>query len=487
MCVMKRRHELQEQPDGSPPVPSAVCVDLDGTLVAADLHWESFVYLAKHRPWRAVWAALGLLEGRARFKQHVAREVTLDPASLPYRDELVQRLTQLRRSSEAPVLLVTAADESYARSVADHLGLFTEVLASDGRMNLSGKHKAALLVEKYGQGNFDYFGNDWKDVEVWRAANGATAVAASPRLVRRVSLERPLDQLGSRGSTQRLLLRALRPHQWVKNLLVFVPMILAHAIVDPGRWLAGVLAFIAFCCCASAIYIFNDILDIPADRVHPRKRLRPFASGDLSIPLGIVMAVLLLSAGLLTAIVGVSWWLAATALVYIGFTTAYSMALKSQPVVDVFALTGLYILRIVGGSVATSTRLSSWFVGFALFFFLSLAFVKRYTELVSTNRLLAGRGYGPIDASWIQAIGMCAGYMAVLILALYINAPDVSVLYERPQILWMLCPLLLFWITRLWFRASHKLVHDDPVVEALRDPASYVIGTLVACVLAAAV
>jgi 4-hydroxybenzoate polyprenyltransferase len=338
-----------------------------------------------------------------------------------------------------------------------------------------------------GKGGFDYVGNDWADLPVWEVADRVTAVAAPARLVKYMSTRWAVDQLCIRATGPRVLLKALRPHQWVKNLLVFLPVIAAHKIFEPGVLVTTVLMFLAFSLYASAIYILNDISDMPADRVHPRKRFRPFAAGDVSIPRGIITAIGLLVAGALIVGIALSWIVAAVLLLYVVLTTLYSLVLKTRPIADVFALTGLYVLRIIGGAIATSTPLSSWFVGFVLFLFLSLAFIKRYTELVVINEPLAGRGYAPADAPWIQAIGTCAGYMAVVILALYINAPEVTALYSRPQALWALCPLLLFWVTRLWFRASRKLLHDDPVVEALRDPVSYVAGLIGAMVLFAAI
>lgn len=283
------------------------------------------------------------------------------------------------------------------------------------------------------------------------------------------------------------MLRALRPHQWVKNLLVAVPMIAGHKILDADVWALTACTFVLFSLSASAVYIFNDILDIEADRRHPRKRERPFASGELTVRFGVTLATgLLVGAAGFTALT-LPPAVAAIAGVYLVATTAYSLLLKRHPVIDVFALTGLYVLRIIAGGVATATPLSSWLLAFALFFFLSLAFVKRYAEVIMTEGWLAGRGYGAQDALWMQSVGTSSGYMAVLVLALYVNAADVTVMYTRPQVLGMLCPVLLLWITRLWFRAGRKQVHDDPVVEAIRDKATYVAGIAILAILALAI
>ena len=281
--------------------------------------------------------------------------------------------------------------------------------------------------------------------------------------------------------------RALRPHQSAKNLLVFVPLIAAHQFGRVDLWVASALTFIAFSLCASAIYILNDISDIEADRLHPRKRTRPFAAGELGIPFGIAAAGVLLISSFAVALLGVSGRLALTILLYVVVTSAYSLRLKREPVVDVFTLAGLYVLRIVAGGIATATPLTSWLLGFALFLFLSLAFVKRYVELVAVNDRMPGRGYGPGDMLWMHAVGTSSGYMAVLVLALYLNAPDVEVLYSRPQMLWFLCPVLLFWLTRLWFRAGRREVRDDPVLEAIKDPMSYVVGAIAYVLMVAAI
>jgi 4-hydroxybenzoate polyprenyltransferase/phosphoserine phosphatase len=450
-----------------------ICVDLDGTLIATDLLWESFISLVKQRPFLALKCLLALAVGKAAFKRKVADSISVDPTVLPYRAEVMNELLRWHREGRR-LVLATASDERYAVAIANHLGIFRDVVASDGRSNMSGHTKATALSDRYGQKQFDYLGNDWNDLPVWAAAAEGTAVSADARVTRHALKKQVVQHtMSPRPSTLRSLIRACRPYQWVKNLLVFVPLIAAHKFVSVDDWITGVLAFAVFSFSASAIYILNDIADIQSDRLHPRKRHRPFAAGDLSIPVGIATSAVLLALAFAVAVLAVSWSLAVIAAVYLIATSAYSLGLKRQPVVDVFMLTGLYVLRIVAGGVATDTPLSSWLLAFALFVFLSLAFVKRYVELMATEGWIAGRGYRRDDAMWMHAIGTSAGYMASLVLALYVNSPEVAVLYTQPQGLWLLCPLLLFWITRLWFRAGRRVVHDDPILEAVRDPFSY--------------
>jgi 4-hydroxybenzoate polyprenyltransferase len=323
---------------------------------------------------------------------------------------------------------------------------------------------------------------------VWNAAGVATIVAGSARLVRRL---REQGRLGTalcatppRGNA---IGRALRPHQWAKNLLIFVPLITSHRLLDLQLVAETLLAFVAFSVCASAIYVTNDLFDMHADRLHPQKCRRPFASGALSVPDGLIITTVLLVMGAGLVSLAGSWKLAGVLGVYVLASTAYSARLKREPVADVFVLAALYVLRVVAGGVATGIVISSWLLAFALFIFLSLAFVKRYTELIVQKGRMPGRGYEKEDGLWMHAVGTCAGYMAVLVLALYITSPDVIPLYRSPRVLWLLCPVLLFWIPKIWFRAGRGEMHHDPVLGALKDPMSYGCGAAMAAILLAAV
>ena len=449
-----------------------VCVDLDGTLIAADLFWEALLRLVIRSPWLTVLLPVWACKGRAYFKKQVALRVGIDASTLPYRDELLADLETARQRGDT-LVLATASDELYAREVHRHLGIFSDVVASNGVVNMSGRRKAQVLSTRFGIGGFHYIGNDWADVHVWSAGGSATIVAAPGRLIRSVRRRVPIRKIIAPTRMRLLALaRAMRPHQWAKNVLVFAPLIAAHGVFNLGPAAVTAVAFVAFSLCASGIYILNDILDVDADRLHPRKKARPFAAGELSIPFGVASAGVLLTSGLLLAGFAASWKLTAILAIYIAVTTAYSSWLKREPVVDVFVLAGLYVLRLVAGGVAATVPLSTWMLAFALFFFLSLAFVKRYIELAGHGRT-PGRGYTSDDAMWMHAVGTSSGYMAAVVMALYVSAPDVTSLYSRPKVLWLLCPLLLFWLTRTWFRAGRRLLHDDPVVEALKDPVGF--------------
>jgi 4-hydroxybenzoate polyprenyltransferase len=429
-----------------------------------------------------LWA----LKGRAFIKHQIARRVPINPSSLPYRREVLDSL-EAARVSGSRIVLATGSDTLYATQIAGYLGLFSHVIASHDRVNVSGHTKARILSDRFGSRGFHYFGNSRDDLPVWLAAGSGTVVGASDRLAKVVARRVPTGAVLARQDGKLAsILRAVRPHQWIKNLLVFVPLITSHNLFNVELLRPVAFSFIAFSLCASSVYVLNDIADLEADRLHPRKMYRPLASGQLSIPTGLLIAATLLVCGIVAATSGASSTVALTLATYVGIATWYSLSLKRQPVIDVFVLAGLYVLRLWTGGVASRIELSSWLLGFALFLFLSLAFLKRYAE-VSGNKRTPGRGYIEADASWIRAIGISSGYMAAVVLALYISAPDVTALYRQPKVLWFLCPMMLFWITRMWFQAGRGVMHDDPVVEALKDPVAHVCAVVSAIIFAIAI
>jgi 4-hydroxybenzoate polyprenyltransferase len=357
-------------------------------------------------------------------------------------------------------------------------------------VNRSAHRKAALLVEKFGERGFDYAGNSRDDLPVWERARRAIVVAA-PAGVHRAAAERTeveREFAGHRGGVQAWL-KALRLHQWMKNLLLFLPLLGAHQIFDPALLTKAIVAFFAFGFCASSVYVVNDLMDLESDRHHPRKRLRPFARGVLSPLTGVAVAAVLLFAAL-----AVAWWVAPTflawLLVYFVITVAYTFALKRKEIVDALSLAALYTLRIIAGGAAVGLAASFWLLAFSLFLFLSLAFVKRYSELqimLEQGRDEAkGRGYRTDDLPLIQTLGVVAGFAAVLVLALYINGESVLQLYSRPEVMWLTVPILLYWITRVWIKTHRGLMHDDPVLFALKDRVSILSGAMFLAVMWAA-
>ncbi len=458
-----------------------LCVDLDGTLLRSDLLVESTLALLAQRPWLLFLLPFWLLRGKANLKRQVASRVTIDPAHLPY-DERVVAL--LRAPPGRTRVLCTASDEELVRPVADYLGCFETVIASDGERNLAGKHKGQALVDRFGERGFDYAGNASVDLSVWARANAALVVNAGKGLAAAAARQCPVQlHLPPQTGGLRTWLRALRVHQWLKNLLVFIPLLASHRMFDPAALVAAAAGFLAFGLCASGVYLLNDLLDLPSDRQHPRKRLRPFAAGTLPLLQGALLAPLLTLAGLVLA-----WWaepkFAAVLAAYYALTLGYSLRLKRVVMLDVILLAALYTVRIIGGTVVIGATLSFWLLAFSMFIFLSLALLKRYVELsamLADGKIsAAGRGYAVDDLPLLQSLGAAAGYLAVLVLALYINSPESVTLYQHPQVLWLLCPLMLYWVSRTWVIAHRGGMDDDPVVFAATDRVSQVVGVLCA-------
>lgn len=469
----------------------AVCVDLDGTLVRTDTLWESLLLMAKRRPWELLLAVLWRLRGKAYFKRQVAARAAPDAALLPYRPEVLESL-QVFKAEGRTIYLATAADQRIARRVARHLGLFDDVLASDGDTNCSGAHKLAAVRRRLAGRSFVYWGDSRADLPLWQAADEACVVAPTAGLWKAVQAVSSSARLAApRKHVYKPLAAAVRPHQWTKNLLLFLPLFLAHQWHNPQKLLLALGAFAAFSAAASAIYVFNDLLDIESDRRHPMKRHRPFAAGELSIPVGLCLAGIAASLAFALSIACLASAFTAWLLVYLLTTTAYSLVLKKKIVIDVIVLAGLYTLRIAAGAAAVSVPVSTWLLAFAMFFFLSLALGKRYIELSrapSTSETdLPGRGYRADDAQLLEQFGPASGYLAALVFCLYIDSGAVKQLYRHRELLWLVCPLLLYWITRFWLLARRREVHYDPVAFALKDRASLaVIAATAATVILAA-
>jgi len=464
---------------------SPLCVDLDGTLVKSDTLVDSLLVLARARPALLLKLPTKLLHGKAPFKAFVSSSIVLDVTHLPYNQVLLHFLQRERARGRA-LYLATGADQSVARRVAAHLGIFTDVLGSDGATNLTGSKKLASLRARFGSEAFGYIGNSRTDLPLLAAA--ADPMIANPSLSLRMGLRarriRPTQDFRERPHPLLSLLKAMRLHQWAKNLLIFVPMFLSHAH-SIHRLLAAFIAFLCFSLTASSAYIVNDLLDLEADRRHPRKRLRPFASGDLSALAGAsIVAVSLLVAFSCARMLPTSYfgWL----LLYLATTLTYSTYLKRVVLVDVLTLSGLYTLRLLAGGAATHTPISHWLAGFAMFLFLSLAIVKRFAELENLRASNAtpknGRGYLVADLEQMRSFGTTSAFAAVVVYANYISGRDVTALYHHPRLLWLIMPLMILWLCRVWLLASRGELDEDPVAFALTDGMSLLIGATVVAI-----
>ncbi|WP_303637823.1 UbiA family prenyltransferase [Stenotrophomonas tuberculopleuritidis] len=472
---------------GNRPLERALCVDLDGTLLRSDVLYESLLALLSRNPLYLFLIPLWLLKGKAAVKRELALRVTLPPETLPY-DARVLEL--LRTTAQRPRVLCTASDALLVEPIAAHLGLFEEVICSNGEVNLAGRRKAEALVARFGERNFDYIGNGRVDLQVWQHAASAIVVNASASLATAAAAVTSIGaHLLPHGGGLRAWIKALRLYQWLKNLLVLVPLLTAHRFLDIASLSQAAIAFFAFGLCASGVYLLNDLLDLTPDRLHPRKRNRPFAAGTLPLVQGLFAAPLLTLAGLALALY-CSPSFALVLICYYVMTLSYSLKLKRIVMVDVVLLAALYTVRIIGGAVAINAELSFWLLAFSMFAFLSLALLKRYTELFaalsSGKREAAGRGYGVADLPLIQSLGGAAGYIAVMVFALYINSPESLALYQHPKILWLLSPVLLYWMSRVWVVAHRGQMHDDPIVFAATDRTSQLAAVVCLIVVLAA-
>jgi 4-hydroxybenzoate polyprenyltransferase/phosphoserine phosphatase len=470
-------------PDGEAPL----VVDLDGTLVRTDLLDESAVSAAARTPLLALGVLPGLLSGdRAALKRKLALAGPVDVETIPLRDELVALLHE-ERAKGRRIVLATASDELLARPVAARVGLFDEVLASDGSRNLRGVVKRDALVARWGERGFDYAGDGRADLPVFRSARKAILVGPAVRL--RAEVERGgaavVAELPDPPASLRTVLSAIRLRQWVKNLLVFVPLVTGH-VFEPGVLASALLAFLALGLCASAVYVLNDLGDLTADRKHHSKRARPFASGALSIRAGLGLVPLLLAGSLAAA-----WTLPAGARIllagYLVTTTFYTVSLKRKVLVDVFTLAFLYTLRVLLGGAATGVPVSPWLLAFSVFLFLSLAFAKRASELFEMKERghegAAGRDWFVWDSLVVHVLGVASAYLSGLVLAIYIHSDVTKRLYAHPGWLWLLVPALLYWTSRVWVLVGRGQMDEDPIVFAARDRVTWALGVATVAIL----
>ena len=494
--VSKRRCVVYEGPvstaktESSRTVAKPLCVDLDGTLVATDVTVEVILELLKAAPWKLFSLIAALMSGRPALKRYVAQHVTIDASTLPYRDRVLGEMRQARADGRW-VLLVTASDQSVADAVGQYVDLVDEAVGTHSETNLKGGNKAAYLVSRFGAQGFQYLGDSPADLPVWSAAGEALLVAPSASTQRRAKQSVPkVEVLVERPNKLRAAVKELRPHQWAKNVLLFVPLYFAHQYTNLELVFAAVMAFFSFSFAASSIYVLNDLVDLPADRLHRSKRNRPLAAGELSVADGILLSTMALAVSITLAILFLSTNFLWVVLGYVALTTAYSFYLKQQMIVDVLTLASLFTYRVMAGGVAVNVPLSEWLLAFSIFFFTSLAFVKRYSELIQTKAdgriSIKGRNYVPADIPIIVAAGLASGFLAVLVFALYINTPAITGYYPRFQVLWGICLVLVYWIMRIWFLAARDQMHDDPVLFAVKDRISIFAGALVvACLFAA--
>ena len=467
------------RPEPDPEIP--LCVDLDGTLAKTDLLLETIVNAIKTH-----WIHLFLIpawffSGKAAAKSKLATIGSIDPSTIPYNDDLIE---YLRREHERgrKIVLATASDRKIAEPIARHLGFFDDVIASDGINNLKGETKANALADLYGERGFAYAGNSRSDLPVWRRAKSALLINTNRSVSRTVADLLPIERkFDDRKSILRAFIREIRPYQWVKNLLIFIPPIVGHILSDATVLFRTIITFEAFCLAASGTYLMNDLLDLETDRNHPRKRNRPFASGELPLSFGLAGPLLMATA--LAIGFAVSSGILIIVSMYLSISLVYSKYLKTKPLVDVFCLAALYTIRVFAGGVSSGSGVSIWLLNFSGFLFLSLGFLKRHAEYTlahqSTDSTVnTRRGYTRTDSILLMMMGIGSSFIASLVLGFYVNSMQAHIAYKNPSLLWGIVPLILFWQCRMWLSTVRGYMHDDPIVYAAKDKVSYYVAAV---------
>lgn len=455
-------------------------VDLDGSLVTTDTLWESIALLLRNKPLLLALLPFWLLKGKSIFKSRIADAIIPDASLLPYNQQILDLIRN--ETGKRAIYLVTAADQRIADAVSTHLGLFTQAIGSQIGRNLRGLNKLEVIRQKAAGKEFEYVGNEKADITIWKecavshiVSHSSHFTKISQRAISSKSIVYP------NYTSYQSYIKAIRPHQWVKNVLVFAPFILAHRSLEIWSAISLLSAFACLSICASSVYIFNDILDIESDRAHPDKKKRPFATASIPIRNGFVILAVFLLAGLGGSILLLPVKFTVVLIGYLLLTTLYTLHLKKLLLVDIVCLSLFYTIRVYLGRHVVDVPISLWFLAFSSFFFLNLAFAKRYIELINTTQnlddQLKGRGYRACDMPIVLSAGLACGYMSVLVFFLYIaNSPVVDKLYNRPIVLWLFGPILAFWITRVWILANRREVHSDPVLFAIKDKASWLVG-----------
>jgi 4-hydroxybenzoate polyprenyltransferase/phosphoserine phosphatase len=464
---------------------AALVVDVDGTLIKTDILHEKVMQFIARNPWETWRLPFWLVGGRSRLKVELSERVPLDVALLPLRDETIAHI-RTAQAEGRPVYLASASEQQLVRRLADEIGGIDGVFGTDASINAAGRRKAEKLNAALGEHGYDYIGDRAIDFAVWRSARRVLAISHYSGFSRRLRGRFPdAEIIAEPRVSPRNYLRAMRPHQWAKNILVFLPLIAGHHF-DPATIGATVLAFVCFCLAASSAYVINDLLDLPGDRAHPRKRLRPFAAGEVPIAHGVAMGLVLMMIAFALSLF-LPWHFVLILGGYVALTLGYSFVLKRKVLIDVIALGGLYTIRVFGGVEAAAQQQSQWLLMFSLFLFMCLATVKRCSELIARREAkqpLVGRGYRSCDLNVLFPLGAASAFSAVLVVTLYLSSPEVRALYSHPMRMWLVCPPLLYWISRVLVLANRNEMHDDPVIFALTDRVSWLTAALVAAIVA---
>lgn len=461
---------------------TALCLDLDGTLIRSDALFESIFQMAKVNPFLLLLVPIWLLKGKPNLKEEINKRIDFNAKYLPYNQGLIDYAIS-EKSNGRKIYLATASHISIAQKVAEHLNFFDGVYATKDGYNLKSNKKAKILNQEFGKGNYVYAGDAKVDFNIWKDSAAAIVVSNKSSFIDDVRDKFNIEkEFYNKSNLFKSILKEIRVYQWVKNILLFLPIVLAHTVDNITDLTNVLIGFFSFSISASFVYVLNDLLDLDSDRYHPRKKNRPLASGDLPIQIGIALVPILFIIGVgLSLLLNFKFQL--ILLAYILITTAYSFSLKKIPILDIIILATLFTSRIVAGAFAANVYLSMWILAFSMFFFMNLAVLKRYTELLvmKKNKQIkaVGRGYHIEDMGLLLSIGPAAGFLSVLVFVLYIDSSQATGLYSEPLVLWLIAPVFLYWISRIWHLSVRGNMTDDPIVFTGKDKVSYIVGLII--------
>jgi len=459
-------------------IQKVLIVDLDGSLIKSDMLFESFCS-ALSEDFKIIFRILKyFFLGRAQLKNFLYKNSNIDIKTLPYNEKVIKYIKN-HKKEKGYTVLVTASNYKFAEKISNHLGLFNEVKGSSEINNLKSNNKKNYLITRFGHKQYDYIGNSKDDIPVWQSAKKAIICNTNKALIKKCALvNQNWEQITNNNSNYLIknYFKALRPYQWIKNILVFLPILAAHELTFKNIG-EGLIAFFSFSFIASCVYLINDLMDLKADRAHPRKKLRPFASCSIEILYGILTIPILFTSGILLSL-NLNYSFTLLLIIYFLITTFYSLLLKRLAILDIFTLAILYTIRIVGGGIATDVSISFWLLAFSMFIFLSLAAIKRQAEIIDlikrNEKKAIGRGYFIEDLPIINMISICSGFISVLVVCLYVNSPKVLILYDSPWILWCACWVLLYWIININFLTNRGEMNDDPIIFAIKNKTSLI-------------
>jgi 4-hydroxybenzoate polyprenyltransferase/phosphoserine phosphatase len=449
-------------------------VDLDGTFIKSDMLYESLLVALKNNPFVILMSLIWLLKGRAFLKSKLSERVDLNIALLPLNPNLYQFLCEQKKKGRR-IILATASHEKHAESICAHYDLFDGHVSSTKEINLKGQAKLDRILAE--SPHFAYAGNSSEDFILFNVSQESYLVnptSKAMRLAQQTAVTATFDQS---SSSLKVWAKQLRIHQWLKNLLILVPLLVSGAFTHIDALILTLIGFVSFSFLASATYIVNDLLDLDSDRNHLRKRFRPLAAGNLSIFSGMLCSLTLFILALVLAcfVAGYFIWVL---LAYLILTLLYSFKIKQYIGLDVMVLASLYTIRIMAGAAIIAVPVSFWLLSFSMFIFLSLALIKRCAELkafVKQNKTQAsGRDYNTLDYDVLMNIGTSSAMLSVLMFCFYINSNVLSDQYQSPTLLWLVLPALCYWLMRMWIKTHRGEMHDDPIVYSLRDKGSLV-------------